>query len=70
MHGVRLIQGDVNQEAGQLIQQQIWARHGWQNAQTVASAMFHDEVAPTCKGATERDQIWLLPEAIQLLGGT
>lgn len=69
MSGVRLIMGDFNQEHGALIQQQIWMRHGWQNAQHLAAETFNHLVTPTCKGATEADQIWLSPEAVQLLRG-
>ena len=61
--------GDFNQEPGALIQQQIWMRHGWQNAQHLAAETFNHLVTPTCKGATEADQIWLSPEAVQLLRG-
>ena len=67
MSGVRLCMGDFNQEAGKLTQQQIWMRHGWRNAQQVATEMFGHEPAPTCKGSTAPDQIWMSPEAIHLL---
>lgn len=69
MSGVRLIMGDFNQEAGQLVQQQIWLRHGWRNAQQLAEEMLNHNPVPTCKGATSPDQIWLSPEAIHLLRG-
>ena len=69
MAGVRLMVGDFNQEPGQLTQQIIWQQHGWRNAQQVAAELFQHQPVPTCKGSTERDQIWLSPEAIQLLRG-
>eukprot|EP00435_Cladocopium_sp_Y103_P073834 s627_g45.t1 len=69
MSGVRLVMGDYNQEPGQLTQQQIWLRHGRRNAQDVAAELFFHEILPTCKGVNQRDQIWLSPEAIQLLRG-
>jgi hypothetical protein len=69
MGGVRLVMGDFNQEPGQLLQQQLWQRHGWRSAQDVAAEFFQHQWVPTCKGATERDQIWMSPEAIQLLRG-
>jgi hypothetical protein len=69
MGGVRLVMGDFNQEPGQLLQQQLWQRHGWRSAQDVAAEFFQHQWVPTCKGATERDQIWMSPEAIQLLHG-
>ena len=67
MSGVRLVMGDFNFEPGQLIQQQIWMKHGWRNAQEVAEEILQHQTLPTCKGVNERDQIWLSPEAIQLL---
>eukprot|EP00435_Cladocopium_sp_Y103_P018213 s3515_g4.t1 len=69
MSGVRMVMGDFNQEPGDLTQQRIWMRHGWRSAQHVAAELFQHEVVPTCKGSPERDQIWLSPEAIQLLRG-
>eukprot|EP00435_Cladocopium_sp_Y103_P016336 s1333_g4.t1 len=62
MSGVRL----KNQEPSQLVQQQIWMRHGWRNAQSLAAELFGHSILPTCKGVNERDQAWLSPEAIQL----
>ena len=44
-------------------------QHGWKNAQNAAAEMFGHHIAPTCKGSNERDQIWLSPEALQLLRG-
>eukprot|EP00435_Cladocopium_sp_Y103_P056110 s2860_g18.t2 len=67
MSGVRLLVGDFNQDPEVLVQQQVWARHGWQNAQTLAASTLFHEWQPTCKFSTERDQIWLSPEAAQLL---
>eukprot|EP00435_Cladocopium_sp_Y103_P038237 s1388_g10.t1 len=69
MSGVRILLGDFNQEPGALVQQQLWARYGWHNAQTLAADLFHHEWLATCKHSTEPDQIWLSPEAIQLLRG-
>lgn len=69
MSGVRILAGDFNQEPGQLVQQQIWMRHGWREAQQVAEELFHHQLVPTCKKATHRDQLWLSPEAIQLMRG-
>lgn len=67
MSGVRILMGDYNFNPGELVQQQIWLRHGWQNLQTVAESLFQHTPVPTCKGVNERGQIWLSPEAIQLL---
>eukprot|EP00438_Fugacium_kawagutii_P015810 Skav206886 [mRNA] locus=scaffold3287:72863:77896:+ [translate_table: standard] len=67
MQGVRLIQGDFNYEPSQLQQQQLWLWHGWRNAQDLGQELFGWSPTPTCKHSTQRDQIWLSPEAIQLL---
>ena len=69
MSGVRILLGDFNHDPGELVQQRIWARHGWRNAQQLAQETLHHERCPTCKHATERDQIWLSPEAVALLRG-
>ena len=69
MTGVRMVAGDFNQEPGQLTQHQIWLRHGWREAQQVAEELFNHQPQATCKRATHRDQLWLSPEAIQLLRG-
>eukprot|EP00438_Fugacium_kawagutii_P008056 Skav223965 [mRNA] locus=scaffold3540:263869:268707:+ [translate_table: standard] len=69
MQGIRIIQGDFNYNPGELTQQQLWARYGWCNAQTLAAETLNHEITMTCKHTTERDQIWLSPEAAQLLRG-
>eukprot|EP00435_Cladocopium_sp_Y103_P011598 s2451_g3.t1 len=69
MTGVRLVAGDFNQEPGHLTQHQIWQRHGWRNAHQVAAELFGHQPVATCKGVSECDQLWLSPEAIQLLRG-
>ena len=67
MAGIRIIQGDFNYDPMELDQQRVWHQYGWRSAQAVAAEMFDHEIQATCKKATERDQIWLSPEAIQLL---
>eukprot|EP00435_Cladocopium_sp_Y103_P032314 s106_g8.t1 len=69
MSGVRILQGDYNQNPGALVQQQIWERYGWRNAQSAAVDLLNHEWMATCKNATEPDQIWLSPEALHLLRG-
>ena len=69
MSGIRLLVGDYNQDPGALVQQQVWERYGWCNAQTLGIDTLQHEWMPTCKHATERDQIWLSPEAAQLMRG-
>lgn len=65
--GIRLLVGDFNQDPGALVQQKIWERYGWCNAQTLRAQLLNHEWTPTCKGMTERDQIWLSLEAAQLM---
>jgi hypothetical protein len=67
MDGIRLIVGDFNHEPGELVQQRVWQRYGWVNAQTLGISTLEHEWTPTCKHATERDQIWLSPEAACLM---
>ena len=58
MSGIRIFVGDFNQEPGDLIQHQIWAQHGWCNAQELAEQTLSHVRSPTCKHVNERDQIW------------
>ena len=69
MQGIRIIQGDFNYEPGELQQHLVWQRYGWRNAQDVAAELFNHEVTMTCKHRTQRDQIWLSPEAIRCIRG-
>ena len=43
-----------------------WRRLGWCSAQELAALLWGQEWTPTCKGQTERDLIWLSPEAASL----
>lgn len=67
MQGIRLLVGDYNQEPNVLLQQRIWEQYGWCNAQQHGLHMLAHTWHPTCKHATEPDQIWLSPEAARLL---
>lgn len=42
-------------------------QYGWCSAQDLAHDLFQQEVTMTCKGKTQRDQVWLSPEAAHLL---
>ena len=65
--GVRIIAGDFNADPGALTHQKLWQQQGWVNAQTYAAEHLSHQWQPTCKNSTERDQIWLSPEAASLL---
>ena len=69
MSGVRIIQGDFNFDPRELHQHMIWEQYGWRNAQNVAQELLDHTCVPTCKNSTQRDQIWLSPEAIFLMRG-
>ena len=61
--GPRLIGGDMNVDSTQLPVFDLWRQHGWCSAQDYASQMWNQPKAFTCKGKTERDLVWLSPEA-------
>ncbi|CAK8995360.1 Putative ATP-dependent RNA helicase DHX57 [Durusdinium trenchii] len=61
--GIRTICGDFNFSEDELDSFEIWRQFGWVSAQRFASFHWGHLVKPTCKGATERDFIWLSPEA-------
>ena len=59
--GLAVIAGDMNFDPGELDEHLVWQSYGWQNAQTLARDRWNQEILPTCKGATERDQLWISP---------
>ncbi|CAE7221657.1 Pol, partial [Symbiodinium necroappetens] len=61
--GFRVICGDFNHDTSSLHQCQIWKTHGWVEAQDLAHQFWGIPPQPTCKNATQRDFIWLSPEA-------
>ena len=65
--GPRLICGDRNQSHETLQQTQLWSSQGWSEVQLLAHARWSQEICPTCKHATHRDQIWISPELAALL---
>lgn len=62
-HGPRLIGGDFNLPEDGLPCFQLWRNLGWMSAQTFAAQTWGQQVKPTCKHKTERDFVWLSPEA-------
>ena len=61
--GIRAICGDFNFSEDELQSFDVWSQFGWVSAQRFASFHWGHRVQPTCKGVTERDFIWLSPEA-------
>ena len=61
--GPRVIGGDMNVDSTQLPVFDLWRRHGWCSAQDYAQTMWNQPKVFTCKGTTERDLLWLSPEA-------
>ena len=64
--GPRIICGDFNESPMGLETFSTWRMLGWQSAQQWAESVWGQQVIPTCKGATEVDQVWLSPEAMEL----
>ena len=62
-HGPRLVGGDYNVSATGLDIFSYWRRLGWRSAQEFAELAWGQQVQFTCKGVTERDLIWMSPEA-------
>ena len=59
--GYAAIVGDMNFDPLELDQMKAWQAYGWVSAQTLAWHRWQQEPMPTCKGTTERDQVWLSP---------
>ena len=66
LQGPRVIGGDFNLGTSDSPQFDVWRRLGWCSAQDLAFSLWGTVPSPTCKGQTERDLIWLSPEAISL----
>ena len=56
-----IILGDFNFGPTELEQFHLWRNAGWISAQEFAALQWQAEWHPTCKGATERDLIWMSP---------
>ena len=61
-----MVAGDFNHDESALPQIALWKQHGWVEAQQLALALWQQQPQPTCKGATQRDLIFLSPEAAAL----
>ena len=61
-----MVAGDFNHDESTLPQIALWKQHGWVEAQQLALALWQQQPQPTCKGATQRDLIFLSPEAAAL----
>ena len=64
--GPRLVGGDFNVDAHGLPVFALWRQLGWIPAQELAAQLWQQEMKFTSKHATERDIIWLSPEAVAL----
>ena len=64
--GLAAIVGDMNADPLDLPQMRVWESFGWVNAQSLARDRWQQSPMPTCKGKTERDQIWLSPQLAAL----
>ena len=64
--GLIAIMGDFNFHPMELEHFHMWRALGWLSSQEMATQRWNWDWAPTCKGATERDLIWLSP-ALQAL---
>lgn len=67
--GCRIICGDWNQEYGVLPQQAVLESLGFVEVQRYALYKWQRAVAPTCKGKTVRDYMWISPELLPWLQG-
>lgn len=67
--GLVAICGDFNFSPHELEHFNIWRSAGWCSAQELATTRWDHVWTPTCKGATERDIIWLSPAAASLCTG-
>ena len=57
--GIVLIVGDFNFSPHELSSFDAWRAAGYCSAQALAALRWNQPILPTCKGATERDQIWM-----------
>ena len=59
--GLIAIMGDFNFHPMELEHFHMWRALGWISSQEMAAQRWNWDWTPTCKGATERDLIWLSP---------
>ena len=67
--GLAAITGDFNADPTDLDQMAAWQIYGWTEVQQLAAERWNRPVTPTCKGTTQRDQIWLSPALAALCTG-
>eukprot|EP00438_Fugacium_kawagutii_P005458 Skav215027 [mRNA] locus=scaffold966:514741:519573:- [translate_table: standard] len=65
--GLRFITGDFNQKAGDLECMRTWTNKGWVNVQEWAEQKLGRPIAPTCKGVTTVDHLYVSPELAMYL---
>ena len=63
--GPRLVMGDLNFSEDELDATRLWQQYGWISAQRFAQLHWGATPKATCKGKTERDYIFMSPEAQQ-----
>ena len=66
--GPRIVGGDFNCAADGLDIFSYWKQLGWRSAQELAGFLWQQDLEFTCKHSTERDIVWLSPEAQALCG--
>lgn len=64
--GLVAIQGDFNFSPDELDHFHLWRSMGWLDAQSLAATRWNQSRKPTCKGATERDLLWMSPSLSSL----
>ena len=60
--GPRFVAGDFNHHPHELSEIQQWLSEGWVEVQSFAARLWGQPIVPTCKGATQRDLIYISPE--------
>eukprot|EP00435_Cladocopium_sp_Y103_P063063 s364_g24.t1 len=61
--GIVVISGDFNFSPQEPPSFATWQAYGYMSAQELAYQRWSQPKSPTCKGATERDMLWLSPQA-------
>eukprot|EP00435_Cladocopium_sp_Y103_P014969 s2954_g3.t1 len=62
--GIVIINGDFNFSPHELPCFDVWRAYGYQSAQEYAHQCWSQPREATCKGATERDHVWMSPMVI------
>lgn len=64
---MRLVTGDFNVGRTALDAFRVWRLHSWEELQVLMNKRYNVQIRFTCKSSTTPDQIWLSPEAQQLV---